>query len=203
LKAITSIALTRAYEGGSAWDICFGLCVGYSTLHVKKYEVIHAINDVLRDNIMFPTTEAKLQHLADGFAKVGAGKGAGIPNVVLAVDSVVVPRKAPIASKEKNISGQYCRKRLLRDNDAGFCGRLLTHSFSFREMCVVLARFDVVCLLRPWQEGAIWSAWRQTGYRWRRCIHLHWKHYHSIQRTHSQCASAQLQLLLFFVEAGC
>jgi hypothetical protein len=96
--------------GGSAWDICFALCVGYATLHAKKYEVINAINDVLRDNIKFPTTEAGLQHLADGFAQVGAGKGAVIPNVVAAVDSVVVPRKAPIASKEKNISGQFCRK---------------------------------------------------------------------------------------------
>jgi hypothetical protein len=51
-----------------------------------------------------------LQRLSDGFAHVASGKGATIPNVVAAVDSVVIPRKTPIASKEKNVAGQFCRK---------------------------------------------------------------------------------------------
>jgi hypothetical protein len=105
-RPITSLC----YVGGSPWDICFAFNVGYSTLHDKKYEVIRAINRVLHRNIQFPTTEEGLQQLAQGFARVASGKGSTIPNVVAAVDSVVIPRKTPIASKEKNVAGQYCRK---------------------------------------------------------------------------------------------
>lgn len=96
--------------GGSPWDICFAFSVGYSTLHAKKYAIIDAINQVLRHNIHFPMSQEGLQKLADGFARVAGGKGSTIPNVVAAVDSVVVPRKTPIACKEKNLAGQYCRK---------------------------------------------------------------------------------------------
>jgi hypothetical protein len=112
VKHASCLSLFSTFHiGRSPWDICFAFNIGYSTLHHKKYDVIRAINHVLRDNIKFPTTEAGLQHLADGFARVARGKGATIPNVVAAVDSVVIPRKTPVASKEKNVAGQYCRKR--------------------------------------------------------------------------------------------
>jgi hypothetical protein len=95
---------------GSPWDIAFAFNVAYSTIHAKKYDVVGAINNVLRDNIRFPTTEAELQRSADGFARIAQGKGSVIPDVVAAVDSVVIERKKPIASREKNVAGQYCRK---------------------------------------------------------------------------------------------
>jgi hypothetical protein len=113
---------------GSPWDIAFGFHVSYATIHAKKYDVIAAINQVLAGNIMFPTTDAGLAHLAKGFAQISRGKGccaecfaftalhshnvtgSTISNVVAAVDSVVIQRKCPVASKEKNIAGQYCRK---------------------------------------------------------------------------------------------
>ena len=49
---------------GSPWDIAFAFNVAYSTIHAKKYDIVGAINNVLRDNIRFPTTEAELQRRA-------------------------------------------------------------------------------------------------------------------------------------------
>ena len=60
---------------------------------------MHAINHVLRGNIVFPQTEHGLQCLADGFASICSGKGKAIPGVVAAVDSVCIQRKAPSAKK--------------------------------------------------------------------------------------------------------
>lgn len=60
---------------GSPWDIAFGFHVSYATIHAKKYDVIAAINQVLAGNIMFPTTDAGLAHLAKGFAQISRGKG--------------------------------------------------------------------------------------------------------------------------------
>ena len=100
----------RWLAGGSPWDIAYAFHIAYSTLHSRKYDVINAINTALRDNINFPTSEAGLQKLADGFAGIAGGLGGTIPDVVAAVDSVVIQRKAPVASKERNIAGQYCRK---------------------------------------------------------------------------------------------
>jgi hypothetical protein len=123
----------RWLAGGSPWDIAYAFHVSYATLHAKKYKVVEAINQALHNNIAFPTSEAELQRLvrtprtrltspplpsptlpsrsqAEGFANIAGGKGRIIPNVVAAVDSVVIPRKRPVASKEKNISGQYNRK---------------------------------------------------------------------------------------------
>ncbi len=48
--------------------------------------------------------------MAAGFASIASGKGKTISNVVAAVDSVVIQRKAPVAGQEKNVSGQFCRK---------------------------------------------------------------------------------------------
>ena len=48
--------------------------------------------------------------MAAGFAGVARGKGSTISNVVASVDSVVIQRKCPIASQEKNVAGHFCRK---------------------------------------------------------------------------------------------
>jgi hypothetical protein len=111
VKSVLHLACTiRWLAGGSSWDICYAFNVAYSTMHSWKYDVIAAINTVLRGNIKFPTTEEGLQKLADGFGRIARGAGGTIPNVVASVDSVVIHRKAPVASKEKNIGAQYCRK---------------------------------------------------------------------------------------------
>jgi len=123
----------RWLAGGSPWDIAYAFHVAYSTLHARKYQVIDAINFALKDNIDFPTTEAGLQQLADGFARIASGKGGTIPNVVAAVDSVVLQRKAPIASKERNIAGNFCRKGYFATTMLAFvdaAGRFLHISIS-------------------------------------------------------------------------
>lgn len=53
----------RWLAGGSPWDICYAFHVSYATLHANKYKVVVAINDALRGNITFPTSEAGLQCL--------------------------------------------------------------------------------------------------------------------------------------------
>ena len=123
----------RWLAGGSPWDIAYAFHIAYSTLHARKYQVIDAINFALKDNIDFPTTEAGLQQLADGFARIASGKGGTIPNVVAAVDSVVLQRKAPIASKERNIAGNFCRKGYFATTMLAFvdaAGRFLHISIS-------------------------------------------------------------------------
>jgi hypothetical protein len=111
VKSVLHLACTiRWLAGGSSWDICYAFNVAYSTMHSWKYDVIAAINTALRGNIKFPTTEEELQKLADGFGRIARGAGGTIPNVVASVDSVVIHRKAPVATKEKNIGAQYCRK---------------------------------------------------------------------------------------------
>ena len=95
--------------------------------------MIDAINFGLRDNIDFPTTDEGLQRLADGFARIASGKGGTIPNVVASVDSVVLQRKAPVASKERNVAGQFCRKGYFATTMLAFvdaAGRFLHISIS-------------------------------------------------------------------------
>ena len=94
----------RWLAGGSMWDIAFMFRMSYKTIHACKYAVMHAINYVLRGNIVFPQTERGLQCLADGFASICSGKGRAIPSVVAAVDSVCVQRKAPGA---KNVGDVF------------------------------------------------------------------------------------------------
>jgi hypothetical protein len=74
--------------------------------------VIDALNEVLKDNIQFPVSECGLEALAKGFADLDER----IPNVVAAVDSVVLEMKAPrraakyTDAKQTNVSAQFCRK---------------------------------------------------------------------------------------------
>jgi hypothetical protein len=106
-----------------------------STFHEYKWRVIAAINAVLKDNVLFPTSEAGsprshlftsryphspmagLRCLAQGFTD-RAGSKAIIPNVVAATDCIVLEMRAPTSipfqnkekGKESNISSQFCRK---------------------------------------------------------------------------------------------
>jgi hypothetical protein len=61
--------------------------------------VIRAINHVLRDNIVFPTTASALDSLAAGFSNIAGGMGAAIPNTVCAFDGVVIQKCPPPQAK--------------------------------------------------------------------------------------------------------
>jgi hypothetical protein len=80
--------------------------VGKTTLQVWTWRVVHAINYVLRDNIVFPTSAAALDSLATGFHNIANGMGAAIPNTVCAFDGVVVqkcpPPQAQTSQGERN-----------------------------------------------------------------------------------------------------
>jgi hypothetical protein len=81
-----------------------------STIEKTKYRVCDAINTVLKLNIKFPTSQEGLACLAAGFASIGAGRAGVIPNVVAAVDSVCVHRKAPTITSTSAVSCAYNRK---------------------------------------------------------------------------------------------
>jgi hypothetical protein len=64
VSSLLHLACTlRWLAGGSPWDICYAFHVSYATLHAKKFKVVAAINQALRHNISFPTTEPELQLL--------------------------------------------------------------------------------------------------------------------------------------------
>ena len=81
-----------------------------STIERKKYCVCEAINSVLKSNIKFPTSHEGLASLAAGFSGISGGRGGVIPNVVAAVDSVCVHRKAPTVTSRSAVSCAYNRK---------------------------------------------------------------------------------------------
>jgi hypothetical protein len=156
----------RWLAGGSPWDIAYAFHVSYSTLHAKKYEVIAAINAALWNNINFPTSQIGLQKLADGFARISGGKGGIIPNIVAAVDSVVIHRKAPVASKEKNIAAQFCRKgyfatTLLAFVDAS--GRFLSTSITCASSSHDSTLFACSKLGRKILSGGLGDKWSIVG----------------------------------------
>jgi hypothetical protein len=101
------------------------LRISCTTIKTTKYVVCEAINEVLKDNIKFPTSEEGLASLAAGFASIGnwrhrfahirnlpsgGGRAGIIPNVVAAVDSVCVHRKAPTITKHSSVSAAFNRK---------------------------------------------------------------------------------------------
>jgi hypothetical protein len=131
-------ATIRWLAGGSVWDAAFMFKMSTTTFHDYKWRVIEAIIIVLKDNVLFPTSEsgipmvlllsqpvftlfdqqvAGLACLAQGFAD-RAGSVATIPNVVAATDCIVLEMRAPTRvpfkdrekGKESNISSQFCRK---------------------------------------------------------------------------------------------
>ena len=156
----------RWLAGGSAWDIAYAFNISYATLHARKFEVMDAINTALRDNIQFPTSEAGLQRLADGFARIARGTGGTIPNVVAAVDSVCIQRKAPIASKERNIAAQYCRKGFFATTMLAFvdaCGRFLYISVSCASSSHDSTLFGCSALGRKILTGGLGSKWSIVG----------------------------------------
>jgi len=156
----------RWLAGGSPWDIAYAFHVSYSTLHDKKYAVIDAINEALRGNIAFPTSEEGLQKLADGFAKIAHGTGGTIPNVVAAVDSVVIQRKAPVASKEKNIAGQYCRKGYFATTMLAFvdaAGRFLSVSVRCQASSHDSTLFGCSTLGKKIMGGCLGPKWSIVG----------------------------------------
>ena len=92
------------------WDIAFMLRIHRTTIEKTKYRVCGAINEVLKSNIKFPTSHEGLATLAAGFASIGAGRAGVIPNVVAAVDSVCVHRKAPTITSTSAVSCAFNRK---------------------------------------------------------------------------------------------
>ena len=81
-----------------------------TTIEKSKYQVCGAINEVLKSNIKFPMSHEGLATLAAGFASISSGRGGVIPNVVAAVDSVCVQRKAPTITSNSAVSCAYNRK---------------------------------------------------------------------------------------------
>ena len=222
VESLVLLACTiRWLAGGSPWDIAYAFHIAYSTLHSRKYDVINAINTALRDNINFPTSEAGLQKLADGFAGIAGGLGGTIPDVVAAVDSVVIQRKAPVASKERNVAGQYCRKgtatitplppprllcptcRLLRHDSARLRRLCRQVSLHLREVPSVLARFYVVRVLQPWQKHLARQTRVTLEHCGRRCFYLRRQRHHAICQAYPQSAAAELQLLLLPPQTDC
>ncbi len=108
-------ATIRWLAGGSVWDVSFMFKISAEgTFHNYKWRVIDALNIVLADNIVFPTSDVGLSCLADLFHD--RDKDNNIPNVVAAVDCVILEMRAPKRSKfgssdkATNISSQFCRK---------------------------------------------------------------------------------------------
>jgi hypothetical protein len=102
-------ATIRWLAGASIWDVAFMFKISSKTMHTYKWRVIEALNTVLQDNVLFPTSDIGLSSLAQGFADK-AGSAPSIPNVVAAVDCVVLEIRAPTVRKDTNISAQYNRK---------------------------------------------------------------------------------------------
>jgi hypothetical protein len=50
-------ATLRWLAGGSVWDAAFMFKVAPGTFHDYKWRVIDALNFVLRDNVLFPTSD--------------------------------------------------------------------------------------------------------------------------------------------------
>jgi hypothetical protein len=61
---------SRWLAGGSVWDIAFMFRISVSTIQATKYITCKCINEVLKDNITFPTSEEGLACLAAGFARI-------------------------------------------------------------------------------------------------------------------------------------
>jgi hypothetical protein len=107
----------RWLAGAQRWDLMYMFDVSKSTLHKWTWRVIKAINFVLRENIAFPSDEPSLDALAAGFANIGGGLGAAIPNTVCAFDGVVI-QKCPPPQKDfdpnqavtSNTAAHYYRK---------------------------------------------------------------------------------------------
>jgi hypothetical protein len=71
----------RWLAGGSLWDIAFMFRISYQTIHATKYLVCDSINEVLKHNILFPTSEEGLACLAAGFASIGNCYGDDVADV--------------------------------------------------------------------------------------------------------------------------
>jgi hypothetical protein len=104
--------------------------------------------------------------LAAGFASIASGKGATISNVVAAVDSVVVQRKCPIASKEKNVAGHYCRKGFFGTTMLAFVdafGRFLCISIVCASSSHDSTAFGCSQLGRKIINGGLGAKWSVVG----------------------------------------
>ncbi len=97
----------RWLAGGQRWDLLYMFDVGKTTLHVWTWRVIRAINHVLRDNIVFPTTASALDSLAAGFNNIAGGMGAAIPNTVCAFDGVCIQKCPPPQAKVSPDEGVF------------------------------------------------------------------------------------------------
>jgi hypothetical protein len=83
--AVDSILLLastiRWLAGGSLWDIAFMFRISYKTIHATKYFLCDSINEVLKHNILLPTSEEGLAALAAGFASIGECYGDVVADV--------------------------------------------------------------------------------------------------------------------------
>ena len=112
VEPLPALAATiRWLSGGSPWDVSFMFRIAPSTFHLYKWRIIDALNAVLAQNILFPTSDVGLGCLATGFHD----RDDNIPNVVAAVDCIVFEMRAPTRSKvtdrrQSNVSSHFCRK---------------------------------------------------------------------------------------------
>ena len=131
----------RWLAGGQRWDLMYSFDVSKSTLHKWTWRVIKAINVVLRDNIMFPSDEPSLDALAAGFANIGGGLGAAIPNTVCAFDGVVI-QKCPPPPKD------------LQPNQA-VSSNTAAHYYRYRCTCLLTQRCHTIAHAHA-QKGLFW-----------------------------------------------
>lgn len=138
-------ATIRWLAGGSMWDIAFMFRLSYKTVHAHKYCVMHAINHVLRGNIVFPQTEHGLQCLADGFASICSGKGKALLVLWLRLTLCAFSAKRQVPKKcRQRVYYHNCTgiqpQRLLCNYNVGFCGFESAFLVRFNVMLQQLAR---------------------------------------------------------------
>ncbi len=164
-------ATIRWLAGGSVWDVAFMMKISSKTFHNYKWRVIDALNYVLRDNIAFPTSDTGLCALAQGFRD----RDDNVPNVVAAVDAVVLEMRAPTSTrlrdkKQTNISSQYCRKGFFATTMLAFVDanmRFLSISISCGSSSHDSTLFGCSemgqLLSKPSPQGGIDSKWVVAG----------------------------------------
>jgi hypothetical protein len=113
-----ALAFTLAFLAGARqWDMAYMFNLGMSTVKQWTWRTIDAINKVLGDNILFPTSRAGLDALAQGFRNIAGGMGGALQWTVCAFDGVCVQKMCPPAKTFKpgqpvdsNCAAHYFRK---------------------------------------------------------------------------------------------
>ena len=169
-----ALAFTLCWLGGARrWDLCYMFDVASTTLHVWIWRVIPALVRVLRDNVHFPTSRAGLDALAAGFANIGGGLGAAIPNTVCAFDGVVVQKCPPPQQKllaggtvRSNTAAHYYRKGYFGAAVMAFVDakcRFLSVSMACAASCHDTTQYDCSAAGRLLAAGLVDSKYIAVG----------------------------------------